>query len=347
MDTFFLSLLAFVPLTLIAEYLHLSPTIVFFLAALAIVPLAKYIGESTEHLASHTSPAFGGFLNATFGNATELIIALFALNAGLVGVVQASLTGSIIANLLLVGGMAMFFGGWGRDKQNFNRTGILATSITLLLSVVALVIPAIFLITAPGVSARTIEELSVVVSGAMILSYIASIYFALRTHKHLYYEETSHKAHWTKTFSVAVLLIATLVVAWMSEILVGAIEPLIHTLGWTELFIGVIVVAIIGNAAEHASAITVALKDRMDLALQICMGSAAQIAMFVAPLLVIISLYFEKQMSLVFNMFEVVAVVLSIFIANLATQDGESNWLEGLQLIIAYFIIAVAFFLHP
>ena len=347
MNRLFSALLVFVPATLIAEYLHASPIVIFFLAAIAIVPLAKYIGESTEHLASHTNPAFGGFLNATFGNATELIIALFALQAGLIGVVQASLTGSIIANLLLVGGMAMFFGGWGRDKQNFNRTGILATSITLLLSVVALVIPAIFLVTAPGVSTKTVEDLSIVVSIAMILSYLASIYFALRTHKHLYYEEEITGPHWSTQKSVIVLLGATIVVAWMSEILVGAIEPLIETLGWTELFIGVIVVAIVGNAAEHASAITVALKNRMDLALQICMGSAAQIAMFVAPLLVLLSLLFQEQMSLVFNLFEVVAVVLSIFLANLATQDGESNWLEGLQLLVAYFIIAVAFFLHP
>lgn len=347
MNTIFLSLLAFVPVALGAEYLHASPIVVFFLAALAIIPLAKYIGESTEHLATHTSPAFGGFLNATFGNATELIIALFALHAGLIGVVQASLTGSIIANLLLVGGMAMFFGGWGRERQNFNRTGILATSITLLLSVVALVIPAIFLVTAPGVDPKTVEDLSIVVSIAMIISYLASIFFSLKTHEHLYYEEETTKAHWSPRTSIIVLLISTLFVAWMSEILVGAIEPLIESLGWTELFIGVIVVAIIGNAAEHASAITVAMKNRMDLALQICMGSAAQIAMFVAPLLVLLSLLFEEQMSLVFNMFEVVAVVLSIFIANLATQDGESNWLEGLQLLVAYFIIAVAFFLHP
>jgi Ca2+:H+ antiporter len=347
MNKIFLGLLAFVPLAIAARFLHASPVIIFFLAALAIVPLAKYIGESTEHLATHTSPAFGGFLNATFGNATELIIALFALHAGLIAVVQASLTGSIIANLLLVGGMAMFFGGWKRDKQTFNRTGILATSITLLLSVVALVIPAIFLVTAPGVSTAKIEDLSIIVSIAMIFSYLASIYFALRTHKHLYYEEEVHGPHWSIRKSVIVLLGATIIVAWMSEILVGAIEPLIVTLGWTELFIGVIVVAIVGNAAEHASAITVALKDRMDLALQICMGSAAQIAMFVAPLLVLLSLLFKEQMSLVFNMFEVVAVVLSIFIANLATQDGESNWLEGLQLLVAYFIIAVAFFLHP
>ncbi|MEK7509150.1 MAG: calcium/proton exchanger [Patescibacteria group bacterium] len=346
---FFPGLLLFAPLTLFVEYTHAAPLIVFGFAALAIIPLAKYLGEATEHLASHTTPALGGFLNATFGNATELIIALFALNAGLIGVVQASLTGSIVANLLLVGGFALLVGGWGREKQSFNQTGVLATGITLALAVVALVIPAIFLQTAPGVGTDVIDELSILVALGMIISYVASIYFTLHTHKHLYVEEIAgqYKAHWSVRTSLIVLLASTLVVAWMSEILVGAIEPLIEAWGWTELFIGVVVVAIIGNAAEHFSAVTVALKDRMDLALQISMGSASQIAMFVAPILVLVSFLFENHMPLVFNLFEVIAIVLSVLVANLAIQDGESNWLEGLQLLVAYFIIAVAFFLHP
>ena len=347
MQNVFLTMLVFVPIGVIAEYVGMSPVLVFFLAALGIIPLAKYIGESTEHLASHTSPAFGGFLNATFGNATELIISLFALRLGLVGVVQASLTGSIIANLLLVGGMAMFFGGWSREKQTFNRTGILATSITLLLSVVAFVIPAIFFQTSPNATPLVLEQLSIIVSIAMILSYIASIFFSLHTHKHLYYEDSESHPSWSVRKSILILFVSTGAVAWMSEILVGSIEPLVISLGWTELFIGVVVVAIVGNAAEHASAITVAMKNRMDLALQICMGSAAQIAMFVAPALVLMGYFLNQPMNLIFNTFEVVAVVLSILIANLATQDGESNWLEGIQLIVAYFIIAVAFFLHP
>lgn len=345
----FPTLLVFAPLTLFVEYTHAAPVLVFAFAAAAIIPLAKYLGEATEHLASHTNPALGGFLNATFGNATELIIALFALNAGLIGVVQASLTGSIVANLLLVGGLAIFVGGWKREKQTFSQTGVLATGITLALSVVALVIPAIFLQTAPGVSNHIIDELSVLVALGMILSYLASIYFTLHTHKHLYVEEIAdqHMAHWSVRKSLIVLVGSTLIVAWMAEILVGAIEPLLVTLGWTELFIGVVVVAIIGNAAEHFSAITVAMKDRMDLALQISMGSASQIAMFVAPVLVLVSFLFDTHMPLIFNLFEVVAIVLSVLVANLAVQDGESNWLEGLQLLVAYFIIAVAFFLHP
>lgn len=344
----FLGLLLFAPLTLFVEYTHAAPLLVFGFAALAIIPLAKYLGEATEHLASHTTPALGGFLNATFGNATELIIALFALNAGLITVVQASLTGSIISNLLLVGGLSICAGGWNREKQVFNRTGVQATGITLALSVVALVIPAIFLQTAPGVDMSIIERLSILVAIGMIISYIGSIFFSLHTHKHLYTEEIAKvDSHWSVQKGLFVLLATTLVIAWMSEILVGTIEPLVASLGWTELFIGVVVVAIIGNAAEHASAITVAIKDRMDLALQISLGSAAQIAMFVAPVLVLASLLFQEQMNLVFNMFEVIAIVLSVLIANLAVQDGESNWLEGLQLLVAYFIIAVAFFLHP
>ena len=345
----FPALLVFAPLTFFVEYTHAAPLLIFGFAALAIVPLAKYLGEATEHLASHTTPALGGFLNATFGNATELIIALFALNAGLIGVVQASLTGSIVANLLLVGGMAIFIGGWKREKQSFSQTGVLATGITLVLSVVALVIPAIFLQTAPGVDPLVVEHLSIVVAIGMIFSYIASIYFTLHTHKHLYVEEIAqqYRAHWSVRKSLIVLIVSTGIVAFMSEILVGSIEPLIEAWGWTELFIGVVVVAIIGNAAEHFSAVTVALKNRMDLALQISMGSAAQIAMFVAPVLVLVSLLFDQHMHLVFNMFEVIAIVLSVLMANLAVQDGESNWLEGLQLLVAYFIIAVAFFLHP
>jgi Ca2+:H+ antiporter len=346
----FPALLVFAPIAVAAEYVfHASAIAIFVLAAIAIVPLAKYLGEATEHLASHTTPALGGFLNATFGNATELIIALFALNAGLIGVVQASLTGSIVANLLLVGGLAILAGGWKREKQTFSQTGVLATGITLALSMVALVIPAIFLQTAPGVSDTVIDQLSVLVAIGMIVSYLGSVYFTLHTHKHLYLEEVAeqHRAHWSVRKSLIILVGSTLIIAWIAEILVGAIEPLIHALGWTELFIGVVVVAVIGNAAEHFSAVTVAIKDRMDLALQISMGSASQIAMFVAPILVLVSFLFDQHMPLTFNLFEVVAIVLSVLVANLAIQDGESNWLEGLQLLVAYFIIAVAFFLHP
>jgi Ca2+:H+ antiporter len=337
----------FVPVTLAGEYLGLSPAIVFFLSALAIIPLAKYIGEATEELAGRTSPAIGGLLNATFGNATELIIGLFALNAGLVEVVKASLTGSIIGNILLVLGMAIFFGGIKRDKQTFNVRAAKAAGSTLLLAVIALVIPAIFVLTSPGELAH-IGLLSIVVSVIMMAVYVANLLFMLRTHKHLYAEEVEkYEPKWSVMKSVIILLAATVAVAWMSEILVGAIEPLVAAWGWTELFIGVIFIAVIGNAAEHFSAITVAMKNRMDLAIQISVGSAIQIAMFAAPLLVLLSYFFPTHMDLVFNTFELAAFILSVFIANAVAEDGESNWFEGLQLLAAYAIIAVAFFFHP
>jgi Ca2+:H+ antiporter len=348
MNTLFFVLLIFFPIAIGAHFLAVSPTIVFFLSALAIVPLAKYLGEATEELASRTTSTLGGLLNATFGNATELIIGIFALHAGLIEVVKASITGSIIGNLLLVLGCAMFAGGFGREKQIFNKTGAVASGSTLFLAVIALVMPAIFLETAPNTSNAVIEHLSVAVALALVAMYLAGLFFSLRTHKHLYTEEVGkYEPRWSILRSILTLLAATLAVAWVSEILVGSIEPLVAQLGWTELFIGVVFIAIIGNAAEHTSAVTVALKNRMDLALQISIGSATQIAMLVAPLLVLISLFFQSPMSLVFNTFELVAIVLSVIMVNLIVADGESNWLEGVQLLVAYTIIAVAFFFHP
>ncbi len=327
----------------------ISPIIVFFGSMLVIIPLAWAIGKATEQLSSKTGPALGGLLNATFGNATELIIGIFALRAGLIEVVKASLTGSIIGNLLFVLGMAMLAGGWRNKRQTFNRTAILASGSTLLLAVLALVMPAIFLQTAPQSGAPIIEKLSIAVAMVMIVLYGASLLFALRTHKHLFQEEEVGKleARWSITKSILVLLGATLAVAWVREILVGSMEPIVARFGWTELFIGVIFIAIIGNAAEHTSAVVMALKNRMDLALQISIGSATQIAMLVAPALVLISLAFPVHMSLIFNMFELIAIVLSVIIVNFVTQDGESNWFEGLQLLTAYVIIAIAFFFHP
>ncbi len=349
MNKVFLALLAFVPITFGAQALSVSPIFIFFFSALAIVPLAKYIGEATEELARYTSPAFGGLLNATFGNATELIIGVFALNAGLLEVVKASITGSIIGNLLLVLGMAMVAGGYSRKEQKFNATAAQAASSTLLLAVIALVIPAVFLQTAGSVDAGVlVEHLSLIVAVLMILAYVASLVFSLHTHTHLYQEEIARaEAKWGKGKSVLVLMLATIAVAFMSEILVGAIEPLVISFGWTQLFIGVIFVAIVGNATEHYSAITVAMKNRMDLSLQISIGSATQIAMFVAPLLVLISLFFPTSMSLVFNTFELAAIIFSVFIVGAIVQDGESNWFEGTQLLLAYLIMAVAFYFHP
>lgn len=348
MDIFFVGLLAFVPIAIGAHLFGVSPSIVFFLSALAIVPLAKFIGEATEEIASRTTPAVGGLLSATFGNATELIIGIFALKAGLIEVVKASITGSIIGNLLLVLGLSMFVGGLKREKQTFNRTGALASGSTLFLALIALVMPAIFLQTAPGVGDTIVEHLSILVSITLLVMYAATLFFSLHTHKHLYTEDSgAFEPKWSLLRSLLTLLFATLAVAWMSDILVGSIEPLVQNFGWTQLFIGVIFVAIIGNAAEHFSAVNAAIKNRMDLSIQIAVGSATQIVLAVAPVLVLISLLFDQQMSLVFNLFELISIVLSVIIVNFIVADGESNWLEGAQLLLAYIIVAIAFFFHP
>jgi len=244
--------------------------------------------------------------------------------------------------------MAMFFGGWRYKKQVFNKTAVLASASTLLLAVTALVMPAVFTLTAPSIGKSIVDELSVFVAIFMLIVYFANLFFMLFTHKHLYTEEVGEfEAKWSKVKSLAILVITTVAVAWMSEILVGSIEPIVARFGWTELFIGVIFVAIIGNAAEHSSAIIMAVKNRMDLSLQISIGSGTQIAMFVAPFLVLVSLLFREHMSLVFNTFELIAITLAVLIANFVVEDGESNWLEGLQLMAAYAIMAVAFFFHP
>lgn len=320
---------------------------VFFLSALAIVPLAKFLGESTEELATHTGPALGGFLNATFGNAPELVIGFFALRAGLLDVVKASITGSIISNLLLVSGTAILAGGIRYKRLQFNRTAALANSSMLILAVIALVIPAIF-VQATHVNAATGQHLSDLVAVFMLLLYGANLIFTFFTHSHLYTEDVGqYEAKWSISTDITVLLATTLATAWLSSILVTAIRPTIVHLGWTQLFIGAVVIAIIGNVGEHTSAISMAVKKRMDLSLQISIGSATQIAMFVMPLLVLMSLPLHHTMDLVFNIFELITIMLAVYVTKTVVEDGETHWLEGAQLLTAYIIIATAFFLHP
>jgi Ca2+:H+ antiporter len=341
------TLLVFIPLALAATIFGWSPLVLFAFSAIAIIPLAKFIGDATEDLAERSGPAVGGLLNATFGNATELILSLFALNAGLVEVVKASITGSIIGNLLLVLGTSMLLGGLKREKQHFNETAAKAAGSMLVLATIALVVPALFSFTAGGSVVAT-NNLSILVALFMIVAYIAQLIFTLHTHKHLYQEEGRVLApRWSVKKALGVLFISTIAASVMSELLVSAITPLVTGFGWTELFIGVVVVAIVGNIAEHFSAIKAAMKDRMDLALQISIGSATQIIMFVAPVLVLVSLFFPTPINLVFNLFELVAIIFSVFVTNAVVEDGQSNWLEGFQLLVAYVIMAVAFFLHP
>ena len=348
MNNLFLALLIFTPLALLAAFSHASPLLVFTLSAIAIIPLAKYIGDATSELTTHTNAGLGGFLNATFGNATELIVGIFALHAGLIDVVKASIIGSVLGNVLLVLGTSIIAGGWKRENQKFNATAAKAGGSMLLLASIALVVPALFQFTSTS-SAHGLLSLSIVVAVLMILSYVAQLLFTLRTHKHLYIsaDTGSHEeASWSITRSIVVLAAATIAVAFVSDTLVNSITPLITSFGFTQLFIGVIIVAIVGNAAEHVSAIQAALRNHMELAIGITIGSATQIVMFVAPVLVLLSLILGHPMNLVFNFFELVAFVLAVFVTNAVIEDGETNWLEGVQLLVAYGILAVAFYLH-
>lgn len=344
-------LLLFIPCSIVLWLFQVGEVWLFLASALAIVPLAGLIGRATEELSDHSGPALGGFLNATFGNATELIIALFALRAGLFEVVKASISGSIIGNILLVLGVSMFVGGWGRVKQHFNRTNAGANASMLVLAVVALVMPAVFDIVEYGsldVSKSTpvIQTLSLLVSMVLLLIYAASLIFSLKTHKALLCVDAPLEQCAGLSVKNAVILLfsATVLTAFMAELLVGAIKVAAQQLGLTEFFVGVIVVAIIGNAAEHFSAVVMARKNKMDLSVTIATASSTQIALFVAPVLVLVSFLLGKPMSLVFNAFEIVGIGLSVLVLAVVSLDGESNWFEGLQLIAVYIILAIIFF---
>lgn len=345
-------LLIFIPISALAEFLHWGPTVVFVTACLAIVPLAKLMGYATEEIALKAGQGIGGLLNATFGNAVELIIAFLALQRGLIQVVQASITGSIIGNLLLVFGLSVFLGGTRYKEQRFNRTAASANGAMLLLAVSALLVPAAFVLTSDAtVATQGVKGLSYGVALILLLTYGLNLVFSLRTHSHLY-DGSSHgegveEPKLAMPKAIALLLAATVLVAIESEWLVGSIEAVTHEWHLSELFIGVILIPLIGNAAEHLTAVTVAMKNKMDLSLGIAMGSSLQIALLVAPVLVLAGWAMGQPLTLHFNLFEVVAVVLAVAIANAISQDGESNWLEGAMLLALYAILGVAFFFHP
>jgi Ca2+:H+ antiporter len=353
-------LLGFVALAPLAEALHWGRVSVFVFAGLAIVPLAGLMGESTEQLAVRLGAGIGGLLNATFGNAAEMIIALVAMQSGLYGVVKASLTGSIIGNVLLVLGLACFTGGMGREKQTFDRSAAAIGSTLLALAAIGLVVPAMFHFVAEGaVTARTLDPvreaalergLSLEIAIVLFVAYVLSLVFSLRTHRHLYAGRAHARPPATAPMwrPVVTLLVATALIAWMSELLVGAVQEASHALGLTPVFVGVIVVAVIGNAAEHSTAVLMAIKNQMDLAIHIAIGSSLQIALFVAPVVVFASyLMPHGPMDLRFTPFEVLAVGIAAGVANLVAQDGESNWLEGALLIAVYGILAITFFFLP
>ena len=349
-------LLIFVPIAIVLEYVvHASPTLIFISSCLAIIPLAGLMGKATEHLAEKVGEGIGGLLNATFGNAAELIIAIMALRAGLYDVVKASITGSIIGNVLLVFGLSALLGGLKFPSQTFNKTAASLGTTMLTLSVIGLVVPALFHAVVEGKPNVGEQELSLEIAAILMLTYILSLVFTLKTHKHLYAGEHGEEMDeaigtqgWSARKATAVLLIATAFVALMSEFLVGAVQATAQTLGMTEVFVGVILVAIIGNAAEHSTAVLMALKNKMDIAVNIAVGSSIQIALFVAPLLVFLSYAIGPQpMDLIFTHFEVLAIVLSVFIIGFISQDGESNWMEGVQLLAVYGILGIAFYFLP
>jgi Ca2+:H+ antiporter len=349
-------LVPFIPAALAFELLHAPAAVIFFTAALGIVPTAALMGLATEELAARSGPGIGGLLNVTFGNAPELIIALFALAEGLQEVVKASIIGSILGNILLVMGAAMLVGGLGRERQTFNATAANVQSLMLFLAAAALVMPATFELVegqglpSPGAEivdyGSEVEQLSLAVGVVLITTYVAGLVFSLRTHRALFnppYEE-EETLGWSVRRSVVMLAVAGVAVGLMSEILVGSIAEASESVGLSEFFIGVIVVAIVGNAAEHWVAVLVAFKDKMDLAVNIAIGSSAQIALFVAPVLVLTSFALGPgPMALVFNGFEVGGVLIAVLVANYVTHEGESTWFEGVQLLAVYVILALAF----
>ena len=373
-------LLICVPIAIAMKIMHASPTWLFIVACLAVVPLAGWMGKATEHLSEKVGEGIGGLLNATFGNAAELIIALIALQKGLSGVVKASITGSIIGNILLVLGLSFVAGGAKFPEQKFNRTAARSSATTLILAAIALLLPTLFHQTAGQSWTPQLEQnLSLGIAVVLILTYAATLVFSLVTHKKLFsgsshaapehspddelkseiaIEPTTTTAHelseseghgegWSKGKSIGVLVVATVFVALMSEFLVGSVEAARETLGLTEVFVGVIVVAIIGNAAEHSTAVLMAMRNKPDLSISIALGSSMQIALFVAPVLVFASYAFGKPLDLEFSIPEVAAVLVSVGIVSQIAGDGESNWLEGAQLLAVYAVLGILFFFLP
>jgi Ca2+:H+ antiporter len=354
-------LLVFVPLAVLAENRHAAGVVVFAASALAIVPLAGLLGEATEELADRLGAGPGALLNATFGNAAELIIAIAALRRGLQDVVKASLTGSILGNALLVLGLAILAGGIGRERQTFDRAAAASSATLLALAAIGFVVPAIFPWAArlgaahehmsPAHALAQQPDLSLAIAIVLFLAYLASLAFSLGTHRRHFAgagpEHVAPPRHpvWRP---VLVLIAATAAVAWMSELLVSGVDAASHALGLTRLFVGVIVVAIVGNAAEHSAAVRLAIQDRMDVALHIAVGSSLQIALFVAPVLVFVSPAIgSRPMDLRFTPFEVVAVSMAVAVVNLVAQDGESNWIEGVLLVAVYLVLGIAFYFLP
>ncbi len=352
-------LVPFIPIAIAIELAHADASVIFVCSALGVIPTAALMGQATEQLAARSGPGIGGFLNVTFGNAPEIIIALFALHEGLQEVVKASLVGSILGNILLVMGAAMLVGGLKRERQTFDRTAANVQALMLMLAAAALVMPAIFQLVAggglPGPKEKSvnfggdIEHLSVAVSIVLLITYFAGLVFSLKTHRDLFNPPDVAEEHegepWTVRKAVLMLAGAGIAVGVMSEILVGSITEASESIGLSPFFVSIIVVAIVGNAAEHWVAIYFASRDKMDLSVNIAIGSSAQIALFAAPVLVLISLFLGPfPMALVFNGLELGAIFLAILIAQAVTHEGESTWFEGFQLLSVYVVLGLTFY---
>lgn len=357
-DAILLRMLIFVPLALVAEHFGLNPVIVFITAGLAIIPLAAWIAHSTEAIAAVVGPSLGGLLNATFGNATEMIIAIVALQSGLVDVVKASITGTILANLLLALGAAIFLGGLRYKEQSFKPTVARINASSLNLALVVMLTPTAIDFTSDGLQPGVIDRFSTVAAILLLLFYLLMLLFSMKTHKEMYELERTeydveeleeidaqHRGHLWKP--ILVLLICTVILVFVSDVLVASLQEAIKTMGLTSLFTGVILIPIFGGAVEYITAATFAIKNKMDLAVAVAMGSSLQIAMFVAPILVLVGQLMGQPMNLNFNPFEVLAIATAVLITNSISTDGRSNWLEGALLLIAYTVVGAAFYFHP
>lgn len=357
-------MLIFLPVAFVAEFLLESPLLVFVSSCLALIPLAGLLGEATEELAIYTGPKIGGLLNATLGNAAELIITIVALSQGQYELVKASITGSILGNLLLILGLSLLLGGLKNGIQRFDRGVAGMASTMMLLAVIGLLIPTLFELLREVQTGRvevfntevvdpSLNVLSLLVAATLIVLYVLYLIYSFTsaggetqspTGVAEDHAEEAHQPKWSVALAVGVLAASTLAIVFLSEFLVGAVEPVVASLGVTELFLGIIIIPLVGNVAEHIVGVQVAYKNKMDLSLAISLGSSTQIALFVAPLLVFISLVFGRELTLFFSLFEVVGLGLAMLVAAFVSLDGESNWLEGAQLLAVYLILAFAFF---
>jgi Ca2+:H+ antiporter len=351
------TLVPFIPIAVVLELVHGSAALIFATSAIGVIPTAALMGRATEELADRVGPGIGGLLNVTFGNFPELLIAFFALREGLHEVVKASVIGSVLGNVLLVLGASMLVGGVRHDRQLFTARAARPQATMLILASAALVMPAVFELAQGGGLPRpgaelvrfssSVEGLSLTVAIVLLLSYAAGLWFSLVTHRDLFNppdDEEDVSEHWTVKRSVTLLAISGLAVGLMSEILVGSIAETAESAGLTEFFIGAVIVAIVGNAAEHWVAVYVAAKDKMDLAVNIAIGSGAQVALFVGPLLVVISFFVGPQpLALVFNAFEITGIVLAVIVASHITSQGESTWFDGLMLLAVYAVLVASF----